>query len=39
MVLEANTDAHFDALDRWLKDHAYTWKQADTRNMLCSPSS
>lgn len=39
MVLEANTDAHFDALDRWLKDHSYTWKQADTRNMLCSPSS
>lgn len=39
MVLEANTDYHFDVLDRWLKAHDYTWQRADTRNMLCSPSS
>lgn len=39
MVLEANSEAHFDALDAWLAGiGGYNWVQADTRNMLCSPA-
>lgn len=39
LMLEANTDAHRDALASWLAANGYVWRQADTRNMLCAPAS
>jgi len=39
LVLEANTPDHCAALALWLDAHGYSWRRADHRNMLCSPSS
>lgn len=38
LMLEANTLAHKDALSQWLQDFGgYSWRLADSRNMLCEP--
>lgn len=39
LVLEANTDEHKAALAEWLEMNGYTFKEADERNLLCSPAS
>ena len=39
LVLEANTEGHVADLGGWLTDHDYEWRQADTRNLLCTPKS
>jgi len=35
LVLEANTDGHRDVLAAWIEARGYSWRMADTRNMLC----
>ena len=39
LVLEANTAAHREQLAAWLEAESYEWRQADERNLLCSPQS
>jgi FkbM family methyltransferase len=37
LVLEANTQPHFDMLADWCERNGYAWSVADERNMLCTP--
>lgn len=37
LVLEANTEGHKAALAMWLAENAYSWEEADGRNLLCRP--
>lgn len=37
LVLEANTEKHFRALEKWLDDHNYAYRRADARNLLATP--